>query len=180
MKSSIHSIFRSMVMSVLLLIPAHRAMAQSTVYFFMRSMTSTNEATCTIVQDDDKSFSMLGAVKKQYKHMDCYPENVKLYQFKPAVRKCIYNEDGQRDFELTFHHVYYNPQKGRQVNNMHAGISLNFTSGSIHYVYISAKGLSGIEMEEVPKQKAQQLFKDKDLDTLPDLVDGEPAETTKQ
>ncbi len=179
MKNSIHFIFRSMAISVLLLISAHSAMAQSTVYFFMRSMTSTNEATCNIVQDDDISFSMLGAVKKQYKHMDWYPENVKSYQYKPAVRKCVYNEEGQKDFEFTFKHVYYVPQKGRQVNNMHAGISLNLTSGSIHYVYISAKGM-GIEMEEVHEQKAQQLFKDKDLDTLPDLVDGEPAEAAKQ
>ena len=175
MKKSFQLIVRGIILMTLVLITSNDAMAQSTVYFFMRDNDGIPEGKLQIRQDDDKSFSLRGGIKKEYKHWDWYPEGINWIKYKPTVRKCIYTEEGQRDFELEWYHVCYIQQKGRQVKTYNAGISLNLTSGSVHYVYISYKGLTGIEMEEVDEKKAQKLFKDKDLDTLPDLVDGEPV-----
>lgn len=175
MKRSFQLIFRGIILMTLVLITGNSIKAQSTVYFFMRDNDGIPEGKLQIRQDDDKLFSLRGGIKKEYKHYDWYPEGVNLIKYKPTVRKCTYNEEGQRDFEIEWYHVYYLPQKGRQVKTYNAGISLNLTSGSVHYVYISFKGLTGIEMEEVDEKKAEKLFKDKDLDTLPALVDGEPV-----
>ncbi len=137
--------------------------AQSTVYFFMRSVSNS---TCMMKLNGKDVFEMRGPLKKTMKAVGpmIYPVHV----YSPSKRKCTFKNKGKMLF--TFDMKYTLPTTG-EVKTYLAEIQLNLTEGSVHYVRIGAKGLNDVQFTELTQKEGEKLLKNKKYIPLDDYVE---------
>lgn len=138
------------------------AFAQSTVYFFVRSVES---AEVKILKNGNEIFELRGPVKKTLNHPSFKIPHV---SYQPAYRKCRFKEEGKVLFSVDF--AFTNVGTG-DVRKLAAEIQLNLEEGSVHYIQLAFKGLNDIQFKELTEKEAAKLLKDKKTVELPEYVE---------
>lgn len=111
--------------------------AQSTVYFYVKSVTS---AEVKISKNSTEIFELRGPVKKTINPVG--PMKMASVSYKPAYRKCQFKDEGKTLFSVDFD--FTNVTTG-DVRKLAAEIQLNLEEGSVHHVQLTWKGLNDVQ-----------------------------------
>lgn len=155
---------KNIVLAVLMLaIGSQNLKAQSTVYFFVRSSANSE---ITLKKNGQDLFEMRGNLKKTIKPTS--PMKLPLYNYFPAFRKCEFKDEGKVLFGVE---NKYTNCVTEEVTTMAGEIQINLSEGSIHYLYITSKGLNDIQFKEITEKEALKMMKEKKRTKLEDYIE---------
>lgn len=131
--------------------------AQSTVWFITRDQFM-EKGVLTINGENEVSF--LTPTNR------C-PSRLVTNRYYPAYMKITIDEEGPTVFRTDM--VYAIPNE--TTKKQYVGeITLNLSTGSVNYIYLTNKGLDNIKLLEVSEKKAKKLMGKKNCVALPDFV----------
>ena len=157
-------IARSVLFVVLGLFFSVTCRAQSTVYFFMRSLT---ESQAVVSMNGYELFELQGPLKKT-RHFTLNQEKKTIHIYSPVCKKCEFKEDGKVLFSVE---IKFRNSLSSMVMTYATEIQVNLSEGSIHYLNIRGKGLNDVQIEELTEKKAQKMINSGKYISLPDYVD---------
>jgi hypothetical protein len=163
MKTHFGELKRMAVIAFLLAMTMTQASAQSTVYFFVRSVTS---AEVKILKNGTEIFDLRGPVKKTVNPVG--PMKLPSVSYYPAYRKCQFKDEGKVLFATDFAFTNITTE---EVKKYAAEIQVNLSEGDIHYIQLTWKGINDIQFKEIDEKTATKLLKDKDLKELPEYTE---------
>ena len=138
------------------------ANAQSKVYFFVRSVTS---AEVKILKDGKEIFELRGPVKKTINPVG--PMKLPSISYSAAYRECQF-APGNTVFSVEFD---FTNVSTTSVKRMTDEIQLDLQDGDVHYVLLTFKGLTNIQLKELTEKDASKLLSDKKYVQLPDYAE---------
>lgn len=137
------------------------AMAESTVYLFLKSLGNTDVG---IAVNGKNVCDMNAAIKKT---MNNEMFKVPLKLAKDCTRKLIFNKEGKVVISATL--VYTNPMKNTK-NTMKGETQLDLVDGETYYVEITNKGLTDVQLKIMEDKKGVKRLAQKKRDVLSDVT----------
>ena len=139
--------------------------AQSTVYFFTKTITS---AETMITKNGKDLFELRGPEKSRVEPIAMSGMKMASISYSPAYKKCIFNDEGKVLFGINYD---FTNVKTLEISHLKGEIQLNLAEGSIHYVQVAPKGLFDIQFKELSEKEALKLLKNKKYVELPEYTE---------
>jgi len=137
------------------------AMAESTVYLFLKSVANTDAR----IAVNGKDICDMNAAIKKVMNNDMFV--IPMKQAKDCTRKLIFNKEGKVVISATL--VYTNPMKNK-TTTMKGETQLDLVDGETYYVEITNKGLTDVQLKIMEEKKGEKRLAQKKRDVLADVT----------
>lgn len=159
-----NAILKSVSVIFILLLTISTVNAQSIVYFLTPDLANCTKETFTINGQSAGNFLTNDNINKEK-----YPFLV----FYPTSRKCILQDEGRYVFKVTFFFftLNLNDNSVESVRPYYAEKQINLTTGSVHYLYFTHKGLNDFQIKEISEREALKYMNHKKCVVLPQYIE---------
>lgn len=158
-----NAILKTVSAFFILLLSISTVNAQSTVYFL----------TPSLVNCINESFTINGQSAGKFLTNDNIKEKNPFLVFYPTSRKCILQEEGRYVFKVTFlfFTLNLNDYSIESVRPFYAEKQIILTTGSVHYLYLTNKGLNDFQINEISEREALKYMNQKKCVVLPQYIE---------